>query len=155
MNNAEVPTLRLLPSVIKNDFELFDALIKNRIVHDLNGRYYRFIDNKLYCSYNRTKWDIVEDMVLSSKRKEYGVSLKTFEEVYWYENIPENGRICWVSDVHNDSDTCVKFHAIAIIGSRVTSLDTTQNFIDKRTNVPWVHAIPLTNEELESFKCTI
>ena len=51
----------------------------------------------------------------------------------WYENIPEHGVLCWVSDTDKN---------IRIIIDRITV---------KKKNL-WRYITPLTNEEIEAFK---
>ena len=54
------------------------------------------------------------------------------KEPEWYENIPEHGVLCWVSDID----------------------ESTRNVIDRITvkNDGWRYITPLTNEEIEAFK---
>ena len=54
------------------------------------------------------------------------------KEPAWWENIPEHGVLCWVSDID----------------------ESTRNVIDRITvkNDGWRYITPLTNEEIEAFK---
>lgn len=59
----------------------------------------------------------------------------------WYENIPEQGRLCWVS---NDNPT--EKEKIAII------VGITENLIYYTKSVSgWRFATPLTNDEISQF----
>ena len=55
------------------------------------------------------------------------------KEPAWWENIPEHGVLCWVSDID----------------------ESTRNVIDRikdENKKGWKYATPLTNEEIEAFK---
>lgn len=61
----------------------------------------------------------------------------------WYENIPEHGVLCWVSDtVEKNKDTV----------DRVLRFNNAAEFKFATTFDSWLFATPLTNEEIEAFK---
>lgn len=62
----------------------------------------------------------------------------------WWENIPEHGVLCWVSDI----DESVEKMLFLIIG--VDDDDDIYRF--KSIQSAWKYATPLTNEEIERFK---
>ena len=66
------------------------------------------------------------------------------KEPNWWENIPEHGVLCWVSDI----DESVEKMLFLIIG--VDDDDDIYRF--KSIQSAWKYATPLTNEEIERFK---
>jgi hypothetical protein len=61
----------------------------------------------------------------------------------WYENIPQQGRLCWVSDRYANN-----YNNIRII----VEYDYYQQlpFISKNAGA-WLHAVPLTDDEIKQF----
>ena len=66
-------------------------------------------------------------------------------EPKWYDNIPEQGVLCWCGDYGNEHFTDRNVHNIV----RVT--EGGGKFVTLR-GTPWKIAVPLTNEEIEEFK---
>ena len=64
------------------------------------------------------------------------------KEPEWHENIPEHGVLCWVSDTNRYPKSRIDL---------ITGLvDNVYKF--KSLYCSWIHATPLTNEEIEAFK---
>jgi hypothetical protein len=61
----------------------------------------------------------------------------------WYENIPSQGVLCWVSD----KNPKIKFGLACITKVAVGNY---QEYVD-RNDISWSYATPLTNEEIEQF----
>ncbi len=61
----------------------------------------------------------------------------------WYDNIPKRGRLCWVSDRYANN-----YNNIRII----VEYDYCQQlpFISKNAGA-WLHAVPLTDDEIKQF----
>lgn len=68
------------------------------------------------------------------------------EEPEWWENIPEHGVLCWVSD-----DNC-KPNSSNYMRVIITKIEKSSYFAFKdKHNVKWSFATPLTNEEIKQF----
>jgi hypothetical protein len=67
-----------------------------------------------------------------------------YEEPKWYENIPEGGVLCWVSDTKKDDEECIAAicHHNEKVNNSYTELD---------VEVGWKYATPLTKEEIQVF----
>jgi hypothetical protein len=63
----------------------------------------------------------------------------------WYENIPEQGVLCWCGDYGNEHFTDRNVHNIVSVS------ESSGQFLTQR-GTPWKIAVPLTNEEIEEFK---
>lgn len=68
------------------------------------------------------------------------------KEPEWYENIPEHGVLCWVSDSNTIPNA---INAVSLIVKH--GLNGNREYLDIR-GVMWMYATPLTNEEIEGFK---
>jgi len=68
------------------------------------------------------------------------------KEPDWWENIPEHGVLCWVSDI----DETIRNNII----ERITSFVNEYSYhgFRSKTGAAWKYATPLTNEEIERFK---
>jgi hypothetical protein len=62
----------------------------------------------------------------------------------WYDNIPKQGRLCWVGDNYLD-EPCER--TITVINRYSIEEEL---FISFR-NVPWRYAVPLTDDEIKQF----
>jgi hypothetical protein len=67
-----------------------------------------------------------------------------YEEPKWYENIPEDGVLCWVSDIKKDDKECIA--AICHHNEKVNN-----PYIELGAGVGWKYATPLTKEEIQVF----
>ena len=66
------------------------------------------------------------------------------KEPEWYENIPEHGVLCWVSDIDESLKNIIE---------RITFVVNEDDFYRFRSSeTRWKYATPLTNEEIEEFK---
>ena len=65
----------------------------------------------------------------------------------WYENIPQQGRLCWVWDNYLD-EPCDSMQRTITVINRYSVEE--KLFISIR-NVPWRYAAPLTNDEIKQF----
>ena len=67
------------------------------------------------------------------------------EEIFWQEDIPEQGVLCWVWDNGGKEGATI---------SKITSYETGwgEDYPYKDHENGWQHARPLTNEEIEAFK---
>ena len=66
------------------------------------------------------------------------------KEPEWWENIPEHGVLCWVSDIDEN---------IRNIIERITFVVKEDGAYKIRPHeTRWKYATPLTNEEIEEFK---
>jgi hypothetical protein len=61
----------------------------------------------------------------------------------WYENIPEQGILCWISDRNPELKINIACITKIMVGRYVDYID--------RNGVKWGYATPLTNEEIEQF----
>lgn len=69
----------------------------------------------------------------------YRVKLK---EPEWYENIPEHGVLCWVSDALTTPSTNSRLRIVK---------DVYKDGFRTMDGTPWVYATPLTNDEIRQF----
>jgi len=71
------------------------------------------------------------------------------EEPEWYENIPKQGVLCWVSDYNENLNK----QNIRNILAEIIDYDSDKEhkYLDFRGS-RWKYAVPLTNEEIEEFK---
>jgi hypothetical protein len=65
------------------------------------------------------------------------------EPLEWFENIPSQGVLCWVSD----KNPKIKFGLACITKVAVGNY---QEYVD-RNDISWSYATPLTNEEIKQF----
>ena len=66
------------------------------------------------------------------------------KESAWWENMPEHGVLCWVSDIDETTKTTIE---------RITFVLNEDDFFRFQSyESRWKYATPLTNEEIEEFK---
>ena len=66
------------------------------------------------------------------------------KEQDWWENIPEHGVLCWVSDIDESTRNIIE---------RITFVVNEDDFYRFRSHeTRWKYATPLTNKEIEEFK---
>ena len=66
------------------------------------------------------------------------------KEPDWWENIPEHGVLCWVSDIDEPTRNIIE---------RITFVVNEDDFYRFRSHeTRWKYATPLTNKEIEEFK---
>lgn len=75
------------------------------------------------------------------KSETFRIKPKVFE---WYENIPEHGVLCWVSDINASLKVAIGI----IISKHHGEYPSLFKATDATT---WVYAKPLTDEEIKQF----
>ena len=75
-----------------------------------------------------------------AESSEYRIKPK---EPEWFESIPEQGVLCWVSDTFDSPDKDSRIDIIVHRRSRDTYIS--------HKGCCWVYAIPLTNTEIQQF----
>jgi len=123
---VDYPLLRM---IMKNQREIYVELLagetlfwgEDRVHLDENG----FLVNKN---------GLLESWVFSEPEK-----WKIYKEPRWYENIPDGGVLCWVSD----SDITLRKYIALIRNTISDGLYTTEY-------VSWKYATPLTKKEMQA-----
>jgi hypothetical protein len=116
------------------------AKIEWRVVKYLNSLNGWNIENSIRYT---CPWNTYFDDGLSPDWHDPNLEFRIFRE--WYDNIPKQGRLCWVWDYSENE--LLRNQAITVINRY--SIEE-KLFINNR-NVPWRYAAPLTNDEIKQF----
>lgn len=86
-------------------------------------------------------WNDLADPTWGDEDAVFRIKPKVFE---WYENIPEHGVLCWVSDINASLKVAIGI----IISKHHGEYPSLFKATDATT---WVYAKPLTDDEIKQF----
>lgn len=125
---------------MKNKLEIYTALAAKETLVASNGDKCKIVEGNLFA----TETDLFVDWSFMQP-----ANWQIYEEPKWYENIPESGVLCWVSNsdkgIHSTNKTIV-----AIINDYQINSPYKYNFISV-ISTRHLEAEPLTKQEIQIF----
>ena len=120
--------------------EIWEYLINGGEVISAVGVRYKFVDDVLCKRYPD---NIYRPWVSALHRVS---TYKPYIKPKWYDNIPEQGILCWVWDTLDDIKDVGIIHSI----EKDQEGKPTQ-YLDNHSRCPWDNAIPVTEEEVKKY----